>query len=52
MNRKLRNTILAFSVTGTVLALGLIAARPVEHAGGLEQPAHDQHPHPQPARHS
>ena len=29
MNRKLRNTILAFSVTGTVLALGLIAARPL-----------------------
>jgi len=29
MNRKLRNTILAFSVTGTVLALGLLAARPV-----------------------
>ena len=28
MNRKLRNTILAFSVTGTVLALGLLAARP------------------------
>lgn len=39
MNRKLRNTILAFSVTGTVLALGLMAARPVEHAGGLQQPA-------------
>ena len=29
MNHKLRNTILAFSVTGMVLALGLIAARPV-----------------------
>ena len=29
MNRKLRNTILAFSVTGTVLAVGLFAARPV-----------------------
>lgn len=29
MNRKLRNTILAFSVTGTVLALGLLTARPV-----------------------
>lgn len=28
MNRKLRNTILAFSVTGTVLAVGLFAARP------------------------
>ncbi|MDH5833795.1 hypothetical protein [Luteimonas kalidii] len=29
MNRKLRHTILAFSVTGMVLALGLLAARPV-----------------------
>lgn len=29
MNRKLRNTILAFSVTGMVLAVGLMAARPV-----------------------
>ena len=29
MNRKLRNTILAFSVTGMVLALGLMAAHPV-----------------------
>ncbi|MGJ4728681.1 hypothetical protein [Luteimonas sp. SDU101] len=29
MNRKLRNTILAFSVTGTVLALALITARPL-----------------------
>ena len=28
MNHKLRNTILAFSVTGMVLAVGLIAARP------------------------
>ena len=28
MNRKLRNTILAFSVTGTVRAAGLFAARP------------------------
>ncbi len=33
MNRKLRNTILAFSVTGMVLALGLMAARPVLDAG-------------------
>ena len=38
MNRKLRNTILAFSVTGTVLALGLIAARPVT-PDALQQPA-------------
>ncbi len=38
MNRKLRNTILAFSVTGTVLALGLMAARPVDPAG-MEHPA-------------
>lgn len=38
MNRKLRNTILAFSVTGTVLALGLMAARPVAHPAG-PQPA-------------
>src|SRR5690606_41601789 len=37
MNRKLRNTILAFSVTGTVLALGLIAARPVT-PDALQQP--------------
>ncbi len=29
MNRKLRNTILAFSVTGMVLTVGLMAARPV-----------------------
>lgn len=29
MNRKLRNTILAFSVTGMMLAVGLMAARPV-----------------------
>ena len=29
MNRKLRNTILAFSVTGMVLAVGLMAASPV-----------------------
>ncbi|MDH7451656.1 hypothetical protein QF205_00990 [Luteimonas composti] len=50
MNRKLRNTILAFSVTGTVLALGLIAARPVEHAGGLEQPAIAATPHIPEAR--
>jgi len=34
MNRKLRNTILAFSVTGTVLALGLLAARPVMPGDG------------------
>ena len=33
MNRKLRNTILAFSVTGMVLALGLMAAGPVVDAG-------------------
>lgn len=32
MNRKLRNTILAFSVTGTVLAVGLFAARPAAPA--------------------
>ncbi|WP_298575263.1 hypothetical protein [uncultured Luteimonas sp.] len=38
MNRKLRNTILAFSVTGTVLALGLIAARPVT-PDALQPPA-------------
>ena len=38
MNRKLRNTILAFSVTGTVLALGLMAARPVDPAS-MEHPA-------------
>ncbi|TWT23766.1 hypothetical protein FQY83_03890 [Luteimonas marina] len=29
MNRKLRNTILAFSVSGVMLAVGLMAARPV-----------------------
>ncbi|WP_202843496.1 hypothetical protein [Luteimonas saliphila] len=29
MNRKLRNTILAFSVTGMALAVGLLAAQPV-----------------------
>ena len=29
MNRKLRNTILAFSVTGMALAVGLLAAHPV-----------------------
>ncbi len=29
MNRKLRNTILAFSVSGMMLAVGLMAARPV-----------------------
>ena len=34
MNRKLRNTILAFSVTGTVLALGLLAARPLTPGHG------------------
>ena len=34
MNRKLRNTILAFSVTGTVLALGLLAARPLVPGDG------------------
>ena len=34
MNRKLRNTILAFSVTGTVLALGLLTARPVMPGDG------------------
>jgi hypothetical protein len=36
MNRKLRNTILAFSVTGMVLALGLMAARPMVDAGAGE----------------
>jgi len=36
MNRKLRNTILAFSVTGMVLAVGLIAARPVLPAQPLQ----------------
>lgn len=30
MNRKLRNTILAFSVTGVMLAVGLMAAHPVQ----------------------
>lgn len=40
MNRKLRNTILAFSVTGMVLAVGLMAAHPVvpgqsPHAAGV-----------------
>ena len=36
MNRKLRNTILAFSVTGTALALGLMVARPAPLADGSE----------------
>lgn len=35
MNRKLHNTILAFSVTGVMLAVGLMAAQPVS-------PVHDR----------
>ena len=38
MNRKLRNTILAFSVTGTVLAVGLFAARPAAPTATVETP--------------
>src|SRR5690606_14362837 len=42
MNRKLRNTILAFSVTGMALAVGLMAAQPVlsGHAGPAGAVAH------------
>ncbi len=39
MNHKLRNTILAFSVTGMVLAVGLIAARPALPAPPAPAPA-------------
>ena len=34
MNRKLRHTILAFSVTGMMLAIGLLVARPLTDARG------------------
>ncbi|TWG86129.1 hypothetical protein L599_000800000090 [Luteimonas sp. J16] len=46
MNRKLRNTILAFSVTGMVLVVGLMAAHPVMPG----QPAHGPDVAEAPAR--